>query len=93
MRGQIKTDKASKPSKKRINRRIEATSTKTERILMLLCRTTGATVAELSKVTGWQEHSVRGYISGSLKKRKSLNVLSEKDSKGVRRYRITNQVA
>jgi hypothetical protein len=47
----------------------------------------------LSKVAGWQEHSVRGFISGTLKKRKGFDVLSEKDDKGVRRYRIANGAA
>jgi hypothetical protein len=63
-------------------------STKTEKALALLRRPKGVTVTELGKATGWQAHSVRGFMSGTLKKRKGLEILSEKDEKGVRRYRI-----
>ena len=63
-------------------------STKTEKALALLRRPKGVTVAELGKATGWQAHSVRGFMSGTLKKRKGLEIVSEKDEKGVRRYHI-----
>ena len=65
-----------------------ARSTKTQKAITLLQRPKGVTVAELGKATGWQKHSVRGFMSGTLKKRKGLEILSEKDEKGVRRYRI-----
>ena len=62
--------------------------TKQDRIIMLLKRSKGASLAELSKVSDWQEHSLRGFISGTLKKRLKLNVQSSKDTKGVRLYRV-----
>ena len=62
--------------------------TKQDRITTLLKRSKGATLAELGKASEWQEHSIRGFISGTLKKRLKLNVESGKDAKGVRRYRI-----
>lgn len=62
--------------------------TKQDRIITLLKRPKGATLAELGKASDWQEHSIRGFMSGTLKKRLKLNVTSEKDGKGVRRYRI-----
>ena len=65
-----------------------ARSTKTEKALALLRRPKGVTVAELGKATGWQAHSVRGFMSGTLKKRKGLEIVSKKDERGVRRYRI-----
>ena len=65
-----------------------ATSTKTEKAVALLRRPKGVTVAELGKATGWQAHSVRGFMSGTLKKRKGLEIVREKDEKGVRRYRV-----
>jgi hypothetical protein len=67
--------------------------TKADKILALLRRPKGGTIVELSKATEWQEHSVRGFLSGTLKKRKGLDVLSEKDDKGVRRYRIATEPA
>ena len=61
---------------------------KSTRITTLLTRPGGATIAELMKLTGWQAHSVRGFLSGALKKRKGLPVSSQKDEAGVMRYRI-----
>ena len=48
----------------------------------------GATIADLVEVTGWQPHSVRGAISGGLKKRFGLIVASEKVDGRGRVYRI-----
>lgn len=41
------------------------------------------------KATGWQAHSVRGFISGTLGKKMGLTVQSEKNSEGERNYKIT----
>lgn len=68
-------------------------TTKTEQVLGLLRRVKGASIADLSNATGWQVHSVRGFLSGTLKKKMGLAVVSEKDTKGVRRYRVTDDAA
>jgi hypothetical protein len=47
-----------------------------------------ASLAEIADATGWQHHSIRGAISGHLKKKLNLDVASTKDADGVRRYRI-----
>lgn len=60
---------------------------KLSKVIALLKRPKGATIAELTKVTGWQAHSVRGVISGTIKKKLNLAVLSEKAGE-VRTYRI-----
>ncbi len=57
-------------------------------ITALLKRECGATLAELTTVTGWQAHSVRGFLSGTLKKKLGYAVASERGEDGVRRYRI-----
>lgn len=57
---------------------------KLDRLQALLNRKNGATIAEMMQVTGWQQHSVRGAIAGSLKKR-GLVITSEKTG-GIRRY-------
>ena len=59
---------------------------KTAQILALLEKPKGATVAELMKATGWQAHSVRGFISGTLGKKMSLKVDSSKRQDGERVY-------
>jgi hypothetical protein len=67
--------------------------TKQAKIITLLQREKGATLAELVKLSGWQDHSIRGFMSGTLKKRMGFNIISEKNSKGTRRYRIGNSNA
>ena len=62
--------------------------TKTSKILRLLKREVGATLPELMNASGWQAHSVRGFLSGTLKKKQGLTVESSKDERGLRRYRI-----
>lgn len=58
-------------------------------ILGLLRRKGGATLAELMAATGWQAHSVRGFVSGTLRKKIGLAVESNRNSSGERCYRIT----
>ena len=62
--------------------------TKTELILRLLRRKAGASLPELQERTGWQAHSVRGFLSGTVKRKLGLTVETVPDAKGVRRYRI-----
>ena len=64
-----------------------APTTKTQACLDLLSRASGATVAEMQKATGWQRHSVRGFLSGQVKKKLGLNIGSTKEQRG-RVYRI-----
>ena len=61
---------------------------KTAQILGLLKRPGGATLQEIMKVSEWQPHSVRGFISGTLGKKMGLTVESTKDPKGERTYSI-----
>jgi hypothetical protein len=64
-------------------------ATKTERVIALLTRPTGATLKAIMTLTGWQAHSVRGFLSAQLVKRKGLRVESTK-RKGQRYYRIVS---
>ena len=79
--GRAKTKRTSKRAKPR-------PATKSESIIQLLKQPSGTTMARLQKSTGWQPHSIRGFLSGTLKKQKGLNVISEKVEDGERRYRI-----
>lgn len=62
------------------------TGTKQDQVLALLRRQNGATIDDIVNVTDWQPHSVRGFMSGAVKKRLKIDVISEKGSDGVRRY-------
>jgi hypothetical protein len=62
--------------------------TKLGALLSALRRKKGATIADLMEATGWQAHSVRGAISGALKKKLGLEVTSEKAEGRERVYRI-----
>jgi hypothetical protein len=64
---------------------------KLEALAALLARSEGASIDEIMRATGWQAHSVRGAISGTLKKRRGLEIASESVD-GVRRYRIVGGV-
>lgn len=59
---------------------------KTEKILTLLKR--GTTLKELMKATGWQAHSVRGFLSAAVGKKMGLAVVSAKNKDGQRSYSI-----
>jgi hypothetical protein len=69
-----------------------ATKTKQQVCLDLLNRPEGATVEELQAATGWQQHSVRGFLAGAVKKKLGLTLLSEKPDAGPRRHRTTSAV-
>lgn len=69
----------------------EPPSSKQDRLIALMKQAKGSTITEMMETTGWQAHSIRGVISGVLKKRLSLNVISELTSDGTRRYRIIKQ--
>lgn len=62
--------------------------TKIERCLELLTAPDGATIDELQATTGWQAHSVRGFLAGTVKKKLGLILDSKKAEDGVRRYRV-----
>jgi DNA-binding MarR family transcriptional regulator len=62
--------------------------TKQALLIDLLKRKKGVTIEKIVAATGWQPHSVRGAISGTLKKRLGLMVTSERPGDGPRRYRI-----
>ncbi len=61
-------------------------------IIGLLQRHEGATIAQIMEATGWQQHTVRGTLAGTLKKRLGLVISSNKEAGGQRVYRIESTV-
>jgi hypothetical protein len=57
-------------------------------VIALLQRPEGATIAQLMAATQWQQHTCRGTLAGSLKKRLGLTITSTKEVGGQRVYRI-----
>jgi len=62
--------------------------TKHDRILTLLRRRDGATITDMMEASGWQQHSVRGFLAGTIKKKLGLALTSSKTAGELRRYRI-----
>ncbi len=62
--------------------------TKRERMLTLLSQPAGASIQEMMQATGWQQHSVRGFLAGTVKRKLGFSLTSFKPEDGVRRYRI-----
>ena len=61
--------------------------TKHARIIAMLHVSAGATIAAIMTTTKWQQHSVRGFLAGVVRKKLGLNLVSEQTDKG-RIYRI-----
>ena len=57
-------------------------------VIGMLRQPQGATISDIMKATGWQQHSVRGFFAGVVRKKLGLTLASEKPKDGDRVYRI-----
>ena len=69
-------------------RRRQSPRTKKQIALSLLERSKGASIVEMQDAMGWQAHSVRGFLAGTVKKMPGVTLVSDKTDNGPRRYRI-----
>ena len=85
------TRKTARPASRRsappVSRSAARSDTKHARIIAMLRTPAGATIAAIVTVTDWQQHSVRGFLAGVVRKKLGLNLVSEQTDKG-RVYRI-----
>jgi len=86
---------AKRPSPGRIKTRVprgakpgSRPGSKAAKVLALLQRPQGAVLKELLKVTGWQPHSMRGFLSGTVSRKMGLQLSSIKAESGERRYTV-----
>ena len=68
--------------------KLKQKTSKTTALLKLLRSSKGATMAQLQRASGWQAHSVRGFLAGTVKRRLGLTVLSKVSQSGERLYSI-----
>lgn len=68
----------------------EGPVTKNAQLLQLLNRPEGASIEDMMQATQWQQHSVRGFLAGTVKKKLGLALTSSKAEGDVRRYRIAS---
>jgi hypothetical protein len=86
-----------RPSKLVKSNRLKASSSvradsKQAKVLAMLQSPDGTTVDAIAKATAWQQHSVRGFLAGVVRKKLRLNLISEHRD-NVRVYRVTQGVA
>jgi hypothetical protein len=93
--GQRSRAAASKPAVKKAKTAPIASpegSSKQAQLIALLLSAAGASMTDMMALTGWQSHTVRGMLSGALRKRLGLNVQCQRVD-GVHQYRIVEAVA
>jgi hypothetical protein len=85
-----KLARAKRGPKKPVKAAKAPTGTKQEAILALLRQPAGATIPAMMKATGWQPHSVRGFLAGVVRKKLNLK-LESKAVNGNRIYHIDGE--
>lgn len=87
-KGVQKTDVPAALQKLEVTPRTIRPGTKLATIIDAMRNPGGTTIAQMMADTGWQAHTVRGAISGMVKKRLGYEVVTEKEPDGLRAYRI-----
>ena len=90
--GAQKTPQAATPAPHPKQRSTKPATSKQNRVIAMLRQVKGANIKAIMKATGWQQHSVRGFFAGIVRKKLCLTLVSEVVN-GKRVYRITNRPA
>ena len=85
----VPTAIAARPTPDKLRSKKADTGSKQSRVIAMLQSPTGTTIAAMMKATGWQQHSVRGFLAGVVRKRLKLKLGSEKVD-GQRVYQIAS---
>lgn len=68
-------------------------ASKTDVVLKKLRSAKGVSIDQLTETTGWQSHSVRGFLSATVRKKLGLNLVSTIGKDEIRRYRVITEPA
>lgn len=80
--------RASPSSKRRASAAAPRQDSKQAKLIAMLRTPSGATIEQIARVFDWQPHTVRGVLSGALKKKLGLTIKSEKNENNERVYRL-----
>ena len=90
----VKRSATAQPQPRKRSAEAAPPASKQSQLIALLQTSTGATIEQMTRTTGWQPHTVRGTISGVLRKRLGLNVqCADAVDGGARVYRIVRAQA
>ena len=88
MKQKVDSKAKSTPRKAKSSASKRAQKSKKQTCLDLLARSKGASIADLQQATGWQAHSVRGFLSGTVKKLPAIRLETLTPEGAPRRYHV-----